>query len=180
MAEENPGIKFNIEPLEEHHDRAAFSCGVEDLDNYLHRQAGQDLKKRVAAVFVTTQDTKTIAGFYTLSAHIVRLGDLPPEVAKKLPRYPDLPATLLGRLAVSKDFRRQRLGEFLLMDALRRTLIGSAQVASVAVVVDPKDDEARSFYEHYDFIPLPGHPNRMFYLMKTIAALFPAAVPEKA
>lgn len=177
MTEESPEIKYRVEPLRDGHDREAFSCGVEDLDDYLHRQAGQDLRKRVAAVFVATPDTKTIAGFYTLSAHTLRLGDLPAEVARKLPRYPDLPATLLGRLAVSRDFRGQRLGEFLLMDALRRALIGSVQIASVAVVVDAKDDAARKFYERYDFVSMPEQPNRLFYLMKTIAGLFSGDVP---
>lgn len=179
MAAGQPEIQFRIEPLEDRHDRAAFSCGVEPLDNYLRRQAGQDLRKRVAAVFVATPDTRTVAGFYTLSAHLVNVGDLPAETARKLPRYPNLPATLLGRLAVSRDFRGQRLGEFLLMDALRRSLIHSAQVASVAVVVDAKDEAARAFYEHYGFIGLPDQPNRLFCPMKTIAELFPRDVPRE-
>jgi len=151
----------------------AFSCGVGELDRYLQKQASQDLKKRVAAVFVATEDGKTIAGYYTLSAHMLNLGDLPEEVAKKLPRYPNVPATLLGRLAVSKQFGDRGLGEFLLMDALRQALAGSQRVASAAVVVDSKNDDARRFYERYDFTPLPSQPMRLFYLMKTIAALFP-------
>lgn len=172
MADE-PEFNFNIEPLNDHHDRAAFSCDVEELDRYLHKQAGQDLKKRVAIVFVATNDGKTVAGYYTLSAHMLNLGDLPADVAKKLPKYPNVPATLLGRLAVSKEFRGRGLGEFLLMDALREALAGTKHVASAAVVVDSKTDDARQFYERYDFIPLPSQPTRLFYLMKTIAALFP-------
>src|SRR5437764_12459784 len=86
---------FRIEPLHDRHDRAAFSCGVEPLDHYLRTQAGQNLKKRVAAVFVVTPDGKTIAGFYTLSAHMLNLNDLPAGIANKLPKYPHLPTTLL-------------------------------------------------------------------------------------
>lgn len=171
-------ISFKIEPLDDRHDRAAFSCDQEDLDRYLHRQAGQDMKKRVAAVFVATADGKTIDGFYTLSAHMLNLGELPEETAKKLPRYPHVPTTLLGRLAVSRDLRGRGLGEFLLMDALRQALVGTRHVASAAVVVDAKNEAARPFYEHHDFMPLPSQPTRLFYLMKTIAALFPAHVPE--
>ena len=121
---------------------------------------------------MATPDGKTIAGFYTLSAHLLKLGDLPAEIGKKLPKYPDLPTTLLGRLAVSLDFRGQGLGEFLLLDALRRALAGSRQVASAAVVVDAKDEKASAFYRHYDFISLPTQPSRLFYLMSSIARLF--------
>jgi len=179
LARQEPEINFKIEPLDDGHDRAAFSCNVEDLDHYLRKRAGQDMKKRVAAVFVATADGKTIAGFYALSAHMLNLGELPEEIAKKLPRYPNVPATLLGRLAVSKDWRGRGLGEFLLMAALRQALAGTKHVASAAVVVDAKDAAARQFYEHYDFLPLPSQPARLFYLMKTIAALFPAHAPEK-
>jgi len=109
---------FRVEPLGRAHDRAAFSCGIEPLDNYLQKQAGQDVAKRVAVCFVLTPDGKTVAGYYTLSQYSVDLVKLPEEIAKKLPKYPEVPTTLLGRLAVSQTFRGQKLGEFLLMDAL--------------------------------------------------------------
>jgi ribosomal protein S18 acetylase RimI-like enzyme len=172
VIEPSAEITYQVEPLHDRHDRTNFSCGVGPLDYYLRTQAGQNLKKRVAAVFVATPDGKTIAGFYTLSAHLLDLGDLPAEIGKKLPKYPHLPATLLGRLAVGLDFRGQRLGEFLLFDALRRALAGSMQVASAAVVVDAKNEEASAFYRRYDFISLPTHPTRFFYLMSSIARLF--------
>jgi len=177
LADSKPEFNFKIEPLNNHHDRAAFSCDVEELDRYLLKQAGQDVKKRVAVVFVATKDGRTIAGFYTLSAHMLNVGELPEEVAKKLPRYPNVPATLLGRLAVGKEFRGRGLGEFLLMDALKQSLASTQYVASAAVVVDSKNDAARRFYERYDFMSLPSQPTRLFYLMKTIAALFPDDAP---
>jgi predicted GNAT family N-acyltransferase len=163
---------FRIEPLNDHHDRSAFSCGVEQLDYYLHKLAGQNLKKRVAAIFVATSSGRDVAGFYSLSAHMLNLHDLPHDISRKLPRYPNVPATLLGRLAVDKNARGKRLGEFLLIDALKRALAGSIQVASAAVVVDAKDEQASAFYKHYDFIPLANQPNRLFYQMSTIAQLF--------
>jgi predicted GNAT family N-acyltransferase len=163
---------YRLEPLGEQHKRAAFSCGVEALDRYLQKQAGQDVAKRVAAVFVITLDGETIAGFYTLSAHVVSLADLPPNVAKKLPRYPNVPATLLGRLAVNVDCRGQGIGELLLLDALQRVLLTTREVASAVVVVDAKDERAREFYLRHDFIPFPTQPNRLFYPVKTIEKLF--------
>lgn len=173
---------FQIEPLDNRHDRAAFSCGDDDLDRYLQKQAGQDVKKRVAVVFVASPDGKTIAGFYTLSAHMLHLNDLPEEVAKRLPKYPNVPVTLLGRLARSKDFPGQGVGELLLMDALRRALNGSKIVASAAVVVDAKNNYARKFYEDHDFVQLPLQPMRLYYPMQTIAGLaglFSADTPKK-
>ena len=172
MNREQDAVQYRIEPLADKHQRAAFSCGVEALDRYLQRQAGQDIAKHVAAAFVITPDGETIAGFYTLSAHTVNLGDLPDRVAKKLPRYPNVPATLLGRLAVNIEFRGQGIGELLLLDALQRVLANTREVASAVVVVDGKDEWAREFYLRHDFIPLPSHPNRLFYPVKTIEKLF--------
>jgi hypothetical protein len=113
---------FRIAPLGLNHDRAAFSCGVNLLDLYLRKQTGQDFKKHAAVPFVLTPDGSTIAGYYTLSQYAVQLDNVPAEVAKKLPRYPLVPTTLVGRLAVRIDFRGQGHRETLLMDALHRIL----------------------------------------------------------
>jgi len=167
-----PKNPYRIEPLGKHN-RAAFSCGKPELDRYLRERAGQEARRRVTAPFVAVvPDTGAIAGYYTLSALSVSLGYLPPDVARRLPRYPAVPATLLGRLAVDRQHQRKGLGEFLLMDALRRSLDETANVGSVAVVVDALDDEARAFYEHFDFIRLPEQPTRLFLPMATIAKLF--------
>jgi GNAT superfamily N-acetyltransferase len=166
----NSELEYRIEPLGSLHDRAAFSCGVAALDAYIQRQAGQDLERKLAAVFVLTSDGRTIAGFYTLSAHSIQAADLPEELGRKLPRFP-LPATLLGRMAVSRSLQGKRLGEFLLMHALERAWLGSQQVASWAVVVDAKLG-ARDFYLKHDFVPLPTQPDRLFLPMKTIQRLF--------
>lgn len=168
-----PGdIRYRVEPLNEQHERAAFSCGVEALDRYLQRQASQDIEKRAAAVFVITPDGRTVAGFYTLSAHAVSLSDLPDATVRKLPRYPNVPATLLGRLAVSKSFRGQGLGQLLLLDAFKRVLRSTREIASAVIVVDAKDEGAREFYVRHNFIPLSSQPNRLIYPLKTIEKLF--------
>jgi predicted GNAT family N-acyltransferase len=160
-----------IEPLGAKHNRAAFSCGVPPLDKYLHTQASQDLKKRLAAVYVLTPDGTTIAGYYTLSAYSVRLDKIPEEIAQKLTRMHEVPATLIGRLARNSAFRGPGIGEILLMDALKRSLENSRHVASWAVMVDAKDANAVAFYKNYGFIEIPATPNRLFLPIETIAKL---------
>ena len=172
MRHEESSQTFFIEPLSRDHDRGAFSCGVRALDQYLQRQATQDVKKHAAVVFVLISDGKTIAGFYTLSQYAVELDVIPEEISKKLTKYSHVPATLLGRLAVSTDFRGQRLGETLLMDALRRSLEGSKQLASAAVVVDAKDEMTTASYKKYGFLELPKVAKRLFLPMGTIHELF--------
>ena len=174
MSPDNRPSLWRVERLAKNHARAAFSCGNETLDHYLKELAGQDARRHVAAPFVlvTEADRKTVLGYYTLSSFSVELGDLPAALAKKLPSYPLVPVTLLGRLAVDRRHKGRKLGEFLLIDALQRAYHQSAQIAAAAVVVDAIDESAEKFYKHFDFIPLPDRPNRLFLPMKTIAALF--------
>lgn len=168
-----PAPSWIFQPLAKHHDRDAFSCGNESLDDYLKKTARQDASRKVAAPFVLIEavDPKTILGYYTLSAFSVDLGALPEDVARKLPFYPNVPVTLLGRLAVDQRQQGRGLGEILLMDALYRALFLSSQIASTAVVVEAIDDQAVSFYRHFNFLPFPDKPNRLFLPMKTIADL---------
>jgi len=168
-------LRFRFEPLDrKKHDRAAFSCEHERLNTYLRDQANQEIKKRVAAVYVLTPDGRTVAGYYTLSQFSIDAGELPAQLAAKLhvPKYEKLPATLLGRLARSKEFEGAGIGELLLMGALKRALEHSRNIASFAVVVDAKDERARQFYLAYGFIEFPGHPNRLFLPMQTLEQLF--------
>ena len=172
MAEKRKEPRLVIEPLGEKHNRADFSCGVEALDSYIHKQAGQDARKRAAVPFVATADGHTVAGYYTLSQYAIGLDAIPEDVAKRLPKYPMVSATLLGRLAVGSEFRGQGLGETLLMDALHRSLDSSKQVASTGVIVDGKDESAAAFYKKYGFIELPKIENRLFLPMGTVEQLF--------
>ena len=165
---------YSFEPLSDH-DRASFSCGIPELDDYLQRQAGQDAKRKIAAPFVMIDLDGRILGYYTLSAYVVRPSELPKDVAKKLPKYPAIPATLLGRLAVSKQHQGQKLGRLLLMDALYRSWKNTARVASVGIVAEAMDETARSFYLHHEFIPLLEHPRKMFIAMATIQKVFSQA-----
>ena len=162
-----------IEPLDRHHDRAAFACGKPPLDAFLAKHAHQEMKRRVSVTYVLSGATLAeVAGYYTLAATSVLLSDLPPAIARRLPRYPAVPATMLGRLAVASHYRGQRLGELLLLDALDRSLQYSEAIGSTAVITDAKDDESASFYRRYDFQPFAGAPRRLFIPMGTVAQLF--------
>ena len=150
-----------------------FSCGSAALDRYLQQQARQDADKRVAAPFVLTEPpTARVLGYYTLSASLVDAAELPDALAKRLPRYPQLPVTLLGRLAVDESMKGKGAGQFLLMDALRRSVEAAANIAAMAVVVDAKDEAAEAFWRRFDFLPLQQRPRRLFLPMSTVAALF--------
>lgn len=170
-----PVTTLRVEPLGKTHDRSSFACGSEPLDRYLRQQARQDADKRVAAPFVLVEPpSRQVLGYYTLSASVIVADALPLTLAKKLPRYPQLPVTLLGRLAVDQSQKGKGLGAFLLMDALHRSLAHAAQIAAMAVIVDAKDAAAEAFYARYGFIRLQAqHPIRLFLPMNTVAALFP-------
>jgi GNAT superfamily N-acetyltransferase len=148
---------------------------VEPLDRYLKQQASQDAKKRAAVTYVLVSEDDRIAGYYTLSADNIRVDDLPPELLKqlKLPRYPALGATLIGRLARDLSFRGHGIGELLLTDALKVALVMSRKIASAAVVVDAKNENSRRFYTELGFIAFPETANRLFLPMLTIEKLFP-------
>ncbi len=154
------------------HVRENFSCGKEILDNYLHRQAKQDVKRKVSACFILSDDGIKVKGYYTLSNTSINRDLLPASIIKKLPpSYKDLPATLLGRLAVDTSFKGQGIGTMLLMDALKRSFDNLTTIASTAVIVDPLDEEAIAFYQHFGFILLPDS-GKMFITMTQLEAIF--------
>ncbi len=160
-----------IEPLGSRHDRAAFSCGEPALDSYLQRQASQDIRRRVAQVFVALGDApETIAGYYSLSAASFERDALPPALAKRLPHYP-VPAAILGRLAVDREHQGRGLGEILLLDALRRVIRASASLAIHAVVVDAKNNGAAAFYARYGFQAFNSEQRRLFLPLETFGKL---------
>jgi GNAT superfamily N-acetyltransferase len=156
-----------IAPLGKH-DRAAFSCGVAELDDYLKRRAGQDVRRRIARVFVCTEDgSDVVLGFYTLSALAIDVSSLPEPQARKLPRHP-IPAALIGRLAVDRSAQGTGLGRLLLADAIQRTLGASEQVAMHAIVVDAKNEAAHQFYQVHGFLALSDQPMRLFLPLRSI------------
>jgi ribosomal protein S18 acetylase RimI-like enzyme len=154
------------------HEKSKFSCGKEMLDNHIRNQSSQDMKSKVAACFVLTDDHKKIKGYYTLSNGSIPRSLLPETISRSLPKYKDLPVTILGRLAIDVHFQGLGFGSQLLIDALKRSYETSVNsVASMAVIVDPIDKEAAEFYTKYGFILLP-EGKRMFLPMATIKQLF--------
>jgi ribosomal protein S18 acetylase RimI-like enzyme len=159
-----------IEPLGPHHDRAAFACGEPALDAYLQRQASQDIRRRVAQVFVALGAIGKIVGYYSLSAANFQKEELPSPLAKRLPHYP-VPAAVLGRLAVDREQQGHGLGETLLLDAIRRVIRASTMMAVYAIIVDAKNARAQAFYERYGFRAFASEPRRLFLPLETFEKL---------
>lgn len=151
----------SIEPLAKH-ERRDFSCGVEALDDWFHRRAGQDEKRDVARIFVAIDDALGVVGFYSLSAYTLSIVDLPTGQAKRLPRYDLLPAALIGRLARDSRVQGQGVGDLLLADAVRRIVSAADTLAVYAIIVEAKDEQAAAFYSSFGFAPFPNRPLRLF------------------
>jgi ribosomal protein S18 acetylase RimI-like enzyme len=157
-----------IEPLARSHHRDDFDCGEPALNDYLHRQAMQDMRRGVSRVYVARErGSSKVLGYYTLSATSFGKKNLPESEAKRLPHYP-VPAALLGRLAVDRTCQGQGLGKYLLFDAFYRVLQAAETLAVYALIVDAKNDEARAFYEHYGFTRFPETPSRLFIPLETL------------
>jgi GNAT superfamily N-acetyltransferase len=162
---------LRIEPLSERHERESFASGVAPLDRYLRQQAAQDTRRRVASCFVLiTESDRVPIGYFTLAATGITLAELPEPLAKRLPRFPRVPAILMGRLAIDARHQRQGHGEFMLLDALSRALRN--EIASYAFVVDANDDNAVRFYQCFGFRSLTAGTRRLFMPMTEIAKLF--------
>jgi GNAT superfamily N-acetyltransferase len=158
---------YRVVPLDAAaHDRSSFTSTSALLDRYLREQVTQDIRRRVAACFVAITQEEHIAGYYTLASASLLLADLPPATAKKLPRYPTVPAVRMGRLAVDQAHTGQGLGGALLADALHRA--ARSEIAAYALMVDAKDEAAAAFYCHHGFIALPDSPQTLFLPLATV------------
>ncbi len=159
--------EFVCEPLGKQHNREQFDCGAPVLNHYLEKIAGQDVKRKAAAVFVLTtlKLPERVVGYYTLCATSIELSSLPGELSRKLPRYPEVPAILIGRLA--RDLTFPGVGSLLLGDALTRCVRVASEIAASVVVVDSKGESASRFYRKFGFLSLPNLPNRMFLPMQS-------------
>lgn len=129
------------------------------------------MQRFVSATYVLLVDDVTIAGYYTLSNSAAILGRLPDDVARRLPRYPNIPATLLARLAVDKRYRGEGYGRDLLINALHRSFATAYIIGSAFVVVDAKDDDAVRFYAKYGFRPFPDTQRQLYLPMSTVGQL---------
>jgi len=165
-------FSWTIEPLDpRRHDRATFHCGAAVLDDWLRTRASQFERRDLARVYVFVQPGQTIVkGYYALANHTIVYEALPDDQAKGLPRM-DIPVVLLGQLAVGRSVQGQGLGEFLLVDALRRAECLAANIGIRAVEVDALDGPSRRFYEKYGFVRLLDDPQHLFLPMGVVRRL---------
>ncbi|MBA4019905.1 MAG: N-acetyltransferase [Pirellula sp.] len=165
-------VDCEIVRLSDLHDRRNFDCGVDSLNKFLALHAGQYERRRIGLTFVAVpRESGQVCGYYTLATGAVEFADLPDPVRRHLPRH-RVPVVHLARLAVDLKHRGRRLGERLLVDALRRALAISLQVGVFAVEVTALDEAARRFYLKYGFESLIDDTLHLFLRMTTVAQLF--------
>jgi len=180
-------MDFEIQLLTAAHDCSEFTSSLNSIQKYIREQAARAMSSKMSAIFVLVEKgDKIVRGYYTLSSTSIQFDDLPANVSKRLPRYPQVGGTLLGRLGVDESYRdalkkqgkKPRLGELLLVDAQKNCLKGSTTVASAVMIIDveqPSEEEIAAgakdpmlFYTQYGFIPLPKTPRRLFKRLTTI------------
>lgn len=167
--------EFYSQPLEKH-DRSGFSCGNDKIDSYFRFAVSQDEKRGYARCYVIVErGSGKIAGFHTLSSTSFPFTDVPSKIAKKLPRYPTVPAILIGWLGRDASFRGQGIGEMLLADAIRRAAFSAA--GAYAVIADAIDDTAAAFYREHHLTPLLNSPNRLFLPLAKLLIARPPLTP---
>jgi GNAT superfamily N-acetyltransferase len=159
-----------VEKLNASHQFDAFDCGKEPLNRFLQRFALSSQRTGSARTYVVCRGERRVAGYYSLAVGAVEPDDTPARVSKGLARHP-VPVMLLARLAIDKTEQGRGLGRALLKDALLRTA-QAADIAGIrALLVHAKDDEARAWYEGFDFEAGPTDPYQLFLLMKDLRAL---------
>lgn len=161
---------FRLERLRREHARSRFRSGDPKVDEWLHAKALQHQKKHLSVTKVLLDPAAVVAGYYTLATGHVDFGDLPVEVSKRLPRRA-LPVAVLAWLGMDQNFQGRGLGRALLARALRDCHDAGETFGFVAVILDCTNSRARSFYGHWDFEPLPGHPYRLFLSAQRLKAM---------
>ena len=161
---------FQVEPLERRHPRSSFRSGQAQVDHWLATGALQSQKKHLSATRALIDPQGAVAGFYTLATAQADFSDLPPDLARQLPRR-NLPVAVLARLGVAEDLQGEGLGSRLLAQALRDCHDAGRTFPVVAVILDCIDEKAKTFYRRWDFRPLPGHANRLFLSWRELEAM---------
>jgi GNAT superfamily N-acetyltransferase len=168
------GVRFpeglRLERLRRDHPRRAFHCGEAPVDEWLATKALQHQDKHLSVTKVLLDEAGAVAGYFTLATGQVDFGDLPAEVARRLPRRL-LPVAVLAWLGVSIAHQGRGLGRLLLVQALRDCHEAGKTFAFIAVILDCVSDAAKAFYRQWDFAELPGHPYRLFLSAKRLASM---------
>ncbi len=168
-----PNSKIIIESLKRSHARNSFDCNDLDLNHFLQKYAMQNQESGFSRTFVAIEeDCKAqILGYYSITAASIDKNNLPEKAKKRFPNHPT-PIIRLARLAVDLNHQKKGLGEYLLIDALDRSLKVSSNIGCVAVIVDAKHETAKNFYLKYEFESLPHNPLVMWLPMHSIEKLF--------
>ncbi|MDB5575733.1 MAG: hypothetical protein JWR80_909 [Bradyrhizobium sp.] len=179
MTEAQPQSQSVIEPFDpDQHDRTAFSCGVEQVDNFFKRTANKLAKADNLRLYVMRGSGGELIGFYALNAHAVDFADLPAKYARNRPGHGSIPAAYISMIGVDVRFQGRRFGGDLLVDALRRISVAAAAIGIAVVMLDVLDcgdpdrvARRRLLYEGYGFSSLATNPLRMFLPVTTVHTL---------
>lgn len=178
MAASKPSA-YTIEPFDpEKHDRAAFSCGVEQVDNYFQKTANKLAKADNVRLYVMIDPAGTVIGFYALNAHAVHFTDLPAKFARTRPSHGNIPAAYISMIGRDQKFRGGGYGGDLLVDALRRIAVAADAIGVAVVMLDVLDcgdpdrvARRKTLYESYGFQSLASNPLRMFLPVSVVRKL---------
>lgn len=162
----------SVEKLDKTHDVESFNCGKEPLNRFLQRHALVNQQASSTRTYVVCRGDRRVVGYYSLAVGDVGRADVPDRIAKGLARHP-IPVMLLARLAIDKSEQGRGLGRALLKDAILRTAQAADIAGMRAMLVHAKDDEARVWYEAFNFEPSPTDPLHLFLLMKDLRTLVP-------
>ena len=162
-------LEFSIEIFNKKYNRTEFNCNSERLNKYLQEQVTSNIKQNIAICYLALNNQQKIIGYYTLSSCSLLLNNLPDELKNKLPRYPTIPAVLMGRLAVDINYQGKKIGASLLADALKRCI--NSGIGAYALVVDVIDEKAKQFYLNYGFIECIDNPHTLFFIISNAKTL---------
>nr|WP_319486060.1 GNAT family N-acetyltransferase [uncultured Cohaesibacter sp.] len=171
--------KYIIEPLDpDKHDRAAFSCGVEQVDNFFKKTANKQAKAGNLRVYVMTDNEGAVIGYYALNAHSIDYQDLPKKFARTRPSHGTIPAAFIAMIGVDEKYAGHGFGGDLLVNALTRVVQAAEEIGIAVVLLDVLDDgvpelvERRlALYQRYGFQPLPSNPLRLFLPVAAVRML---------
>ena len=162
-------MNISIVPVSKAITKKPFNCGIEELNQYFKQFAFPNNKKNIGKTFVAVSETNPLEplGYYTVSMAQILFSELPEDLKKGLPKYP-IPAMRIGKLAIDVQYQKQRIGSFLLRDALVRAINISSEIAIYCVLVDALNENAKAFYLKFGFIPFPATPLTLVLPLQTI------------
>lgn len=172
--------RVRIEPLGQKHDRAAFSCGDERLDNFIKKTASRQQEQDIARSYVVCLDQEFIViAYYAVNSHFIDVTSLPLEIRKKLPSYETIPAIYLSKLGVHAEYQNKGLGSRLMAHAFQRCIDAADIIGAHFLVLDALNENAARLYRRLGFFDLPGHEPRMIIKMSVVRDAAPKKPPEK-